>query len=286
MTFLKSIRIRKTVLSQKSNSVPVSVVIPCFCCSKTIVRAVTSITKQTQKPAEVILVDDASCDGTGETLQQLAQAYPGWVKVLTLDQNQGAANARNAGWEIVSQPYIAFLDSDDAWHPEKIEIQYAYMAAHPEIVLCGHGHRLLENESELPSWEVSQGDAQSIHKWALLLSNRFVTPSVMIRSDIGQRFSEKQRYMEDHMLWMKIICSGAAVVRLPGELAAIYKRPYGIMGLSAQTWSMERGDLGNYRRLYHANCINGYQLGVMGIYSLLKYVRRLAIYWGYLRWIR
>ncbi|MFC1542900.1 glycosyltransferase family 2 protein [Pseudomonadota bacterium] len=260
--------------------------IPCFRCSKTIVRAVTSITKQTQKPAEVILVDDASCDGSAEVLQQLVQRYPGWVKVLTLDRNQGAANARNAGWEVVRQPYIAFLDSDDAWHPEKIEIQYAYMSTHPEVALCGHGHQLLHEESAIPDWELSRAEAVRIHKWTLLLSNRFVTPSVMIRSDIEQRFSENQRYMEDHMLWMKIICSGAAVVKLPEELAAIYKRPYGVMGLSAQTWSMERGDLGNYRRLYYAGCINGYQLGIMGIYSSLKYVRRLLIYWGYLRWIR
>ena len=75
----------------------------------------------------------------------------------------------------------------------------------------------------------------------------------MIRRDIEQRFTEKQRYMEDHMLWLKIIYSGGYVVKLSPELAAIYKRPFGVTGLSAQFWSMERSDLGNYRRLYRAD---------------------------------
>lgn len=271
-------------VAESNTLAPVSVVIPCFRCASTIGRAIASVAQQTRRPAEIILVDDASGDGTLAVLREIEQAYPGWVKVLQSDENRGAASARNAGWAAASQPYIAFLDADDAWHPRKIEIQYAYMSAHPEVALCGHGHRLLGQEGAVPDWEVSQCEAHRIRKWKMLLSNKFVTPSVMLRRDIEQRFVERQRYMEDHMLWLKVICSGSRVVRLSAELAAIYKRPFGVMGLSAQVWSMERGDLGNYRRLYRAHCINVYQLGVLAIYSLLKHVRRLLIYWGYLRW--
>ena len=117
-----------------------------------------------------------------------------------------------------------------------------------------------------------------------MLSNKFVTPSAMVRRDVGQRFVEKQRYMEDHMLWLKIICSGGRVVKLSGELAAIYKEPYGVMGLSAEVWLMERGDLGNYRRLYEEKFVGRYQFAALCVYSVLKYVRRLLIYSGHLRW--
>lgn len=258
--------------------------IPCYRCARTISRAIDSIVQQTQKPAEVILVDDASGDETLSVLHAIEKQYSGWIKVITLTENSGAASARNAGWASATQPYIAFLDSDDAWHPQKIEIQYAYMSAHPEVALCGHGYRRLTQENALPNWDVSQCAVQHIHKWVMMLSNRFVTPSVMLRRDIEPRFVERQRYMEDHMLWLKIVCRGGLVIKLSTELAAIYKRPFGVMGLSAQFWSMERGDLGNYRRLYRTNCINGYQLGALAVYSVLKYVRRLAIYWGYLRW--
>ena len=265
---------------------PVSVVIPCFRCAGAIERALASVAQQSMRPSELILVDDASGDGTLAVLHALEAAYPGWVKVLQLEENRGAAGARNAGWAVASQPYIAFLDADDAWHPKKIEIQYAYMAAHPAVVLCGHGHRLLNQDDVLPDWAVAQCDAQRIHKWGMLLANKFVTPSVMVRRDVACRFVEKQRHMEDHMLWLQIICSGACVVKLSAELAAIYKGPFGVMGLSSQMWLMERGDLGNYRRLYRAKLINGFQLAALGIYSLLKYVRRLLLHWGYLRWKR
>lgn len=264
--------------------VSVSVVIPCFRCAGTIRRAVDSVVRQTCKPAEVILVDDASGDQTLSVLREIESQYAGWVKVVALKDNAGAANARNAGWAAATQTYIAFLDSDDAWHPKKIEIQYGYMLAHPEVVLCGHGCRTLTDGKSLPDWDVSECAVQPVSKWLLILSNRFVTPSVMLRRNIEQRFVDGQRYMEDHMLWLSIVCSGGLVVKMSAELAAIYKPSYGVTGLSSQVWLMERGDLSNYYRLYCDEYINSLQLSALLTYSLLKYIRRLIIYWSYLRW--
>lgn len=262
----------------------VSVVIPCYRCARTLERALASVAAQTQRPAEVILVDDASGDDTREVMQQLSQKFdPGWIKLVFLDQNVGAGSARNAGWAVAGQPYVAFLDADDAWHFRKIEIQYGYMCAFPDVVLCGHGFRMLK-QGVLPYWEIGLGQAREIGKWAMLLSNQFVTPSVMIRREVGHRFIERQRFMEDHMLWLRVVCAGDRVVKLPVALAAIYKDPFGVTGLSSRVWLMERSDLGNYRRLYRSGDITAPQLGVLVVYSLLKYVRRLMIYAGYLRW--
>jgi glycosyltransferase involved in cell wall biosynthesis len=264
----------------------VSVVIPCYRCAGTLERAIASVAAQTRRPAEVILVDDASGDDTRKLLQKLSQLYePGWIKLVFLEQNVGAASARNAGWGLATQMYVAFLDADDVWHPEKIAIQSVYMDAHPDVVLSGHGYRRLSHDS-LPDWQVVQGNAKPIRKWPLILSNKFVTPSVMLRRDVPHRFVEKQRYMEDHMLWLKIVCADGRVVKLDAELAAIYKEPFGVAGLSAQVWLMERSDLGNYRRLYQKRCINAIQFAFLVMYSALKYVRRLLIYWSHLRWIK
>lgn len=263
---------------------PVSVLIPCFRCANTIERAVASVAAQTVLPVELILVDDGSHDETRAAMDELRRKYqPGWIRLVLLDQNVGAASARNAGWAIATQPYIAFLDADDAWHPRKIEIQYDYMSSHPDVMLCGHGYRFLYS-SILPDWSVDQNTVKNIGKWRLIFSNQFVTPSIMIRHDVGQRFVEKQRYMEDHMLWLKIVCSGNRAVKLSSPLAAIYKQSFGVAGLSAQIWLMERSDLGNYQRLYDMRFINRYQFAALGIYSMMKYVRRLFIYGGYLLW--
>jgi glycosyltransferase involved in cell wall biosynthesis len=262
----------------------VSVVIPCYRCAGTIERAIASVAAQTLRPAEVILVDDGSGDGTQTLLQELSQRYEsGWIKLVLLARNVGAADARNAGWNQATGTYVAFLDADDAWHPEKIEIQSAYMEAHPDVDLSGHGYRRL-GQDDLPDWTVTQDGAMPIEKWRLILTNRFVTPSVMLRRNVAHRFVEKQRHMEDHMLWMKIVCAGGNVVRLDADLAAVYKEPFGVAGLSSQVWLMERSDLGNYRRLHQDRYINATQFAFLVTYSALKYVRRLLIYWSYLRW--
>lgn len=267
-----------------TSAAPVSVVIPCYRCARTIARAVASVASQTSLPSELILVDDYSADETGAVLHELVNQYPaGWIRLASQDQNSGAASARNAGWALATQPYVAFLDSDDAWHPEKITIQYAYMKANPDVLLSGHEYRLLRQNTK-PDWSVARWTARRIKKWPLLLSNKFVTPSVMVRTDVSQRFVENQRYMEDHMLWLEIVCSGGHAVKLSAALAAIYKEPFGVKGLSSRVWLMERGDLGNYRRLYREKFIKNYQFVALCIYSILKYVRRLLIFGGYLRW--
>jgi len=271
-------------MTSVSEHAAVSVIIPCFRCTQTIARALASVAAQTLRPAEVILVDDASGDGTRATLHTLRDSYPpDWIKLVLLDKNVGAGSARNAGWAVASQPFIAFLDADDAWHFRKLEIQYPYMQANPDVALCGHGYRLLK-QGVLPYWEVTRSVAVPISKWRMMLSNRFVTPSVMVRRDMAHRFVDRQRYMEDHMLWLRVVCSGTRVMKLPAELAAIYKDPFGVTGLSSRVWLMERSDLGNYRRLYQDHCLSTSQFGLLVAYSMLKYLRRLMIYAVWLRW--
>lgn len=264
----------------------VSVVIPCYRNAKTIERALASVAAQTQQPAEVILIDDASDDGTRDRLIKLSQQFAhGWVKLILLDQNVGAGCSRNKGWAAATQRYVAFLDADDAWHPRKIEIQYNFMNKHSDVVLCGHDFHLLK-EAEHTNWNVDILPELVIGKMAMLLSNRFVTPSVMIQRQTSFRFIDQQRYMEDHMLWLQVVCSGASVVKLPMALTAIYKSPFGVKGLSSHLWMMERSDLGNYHRLYRDGCITGVQLALLMTYSILKHIRRLVIYIGYIRWIK
>jgi Glycosyl transferase family 2 len=261
---------------------PVTVIIPCYRCTSTLERAVASVAAQSEIPAELILVDDFSGDGTRTLMQKVISDYAsGWIRTVLLDQNMGAASARNAGWSEATQSYIAFLDSDDAWHPEKIAIQLQYMQTHPNVALCGHAHKIMSDDV-LPNWKLQylgvEQIAERIGKWDLLLSNRFITPSAMIRRDIPQRFLELQRYMEDHMLWLNIVCAGLQVEKIKLPLAAIYKGAYGHAGLSAQLLKMELGDLGNYRRLLSKKYVTRLQFLVLILLSVAKFIRRLVIY--------
>lgn len=256
---------------------PVSVVIPCYRCTATIDRAIASVAVQSRLPAEVIVVDDASGDGTREHLQALAAAHPpGWIRVLGLERNEGAASARNAGWAAATQRYVAFLDADDTWHPRKIELQYGFMEAHPEVALSGHGHTIVRADKP-PEPVADTGVAWHLPRRPLLMSNRFVTPSVMLRRELQQRFRPGRRHMEDHLLWLEVQGAGRRVVRLSAPLAYVYKPMYGAGGLSAELWAMEKAELENYWILRRAGSLGPLATIALNAYSLLKFARRLVV---------
>ena len=257
-------------MMESHSVVPVSAVIPCFRCSTTIDRAVQSIAQQTIRPAEVILVDDASGDGTLAVLQELEQAYLGWVKILQLNENRGAANARNAGWAAASQPYIVFLDADDAWHIEKLRIQYEYMRDRPSIAVTGHRCIWLR-DGKPPSGMPHVSGYTPITPFRLLFRNAFSTPSAMLKRDIPFRFTENKRYCEDYDLWLQIVFGGLQVMLIEADLAYLYKAPYGASGLSAQLWKMEKGELDSFAHLYRKNKINLPVLCLASVFSIVKF---------------
>jgi glycosyltransferase involved in cell wall biosynthesis len=261
---------------KKNEVAAISVVIPCFRCASTIARAITSILRQSQKPTEIILVDDASGDDTLKILEAYEMEFAGFIRVVTLKDNTGAASARNAGWAIAKQPYIAFLDADDSWHADKILIQFEYMKKNPDVVLSGHLCGIFENiDLSLRSGECYSVTA--ISGLGLLMNNAFSTPTVMLKRDIPFRFRDGERYVEDLLLWQQIAFAGLKVVRIESTLAYVHKQFYGASGLSSHLWKMEIGELRNYFVLHRASSISSIQLSVATAFSLLKFVRRLLV---------
>ena len=255
----------------------VSVIIPNYCNAHTIDRAVNSVLAQTLLPKELILIDDASPDN-GRTISALEAIKEKCselilINIIALPENKGAANARNVGWAAATQPYIAFLDADDGWHPEKLRIQYNYMHSHTEVVMTGHLYVLLPNAETL----AADYDIQKISKIGLCVKKKFSTPTVMLKRDIPFRFTEKKRYGEDLDLWLQIAFNNEPIELICLPLAYLYKGPYGDGGLSAELWNMEKGELDCFSRLYRNNKINLLALGVVALYSFAKYIRRFLI---------
>lgn len=254
---------------------PVSAVIPCYRHVETLERAVASAARQSAKPLELIVVNDGGGESVDNTLKDLQIQYGAdWLAIVTLPRNVGAGEARNAGWVVAKGEYVAFLDADDAWHPHKIEIQYSYMANHPDVAVCGHRHRQEIAETDWAGYELT-GRSRNIKLVHLLLANRFITPSAMVRRDLTARFATRQRHMEDFRLWLAVAARGERIVKLEDELACIYKAPFGESGLSADMVQMEIGELQAYCALCREIPLLFPAMLLFIPYSLLKFLRRL-----------
>lgn len=105
-----------------SDLAPISVVIPARNRARTLERCIESVLRQTLRPLEVLVVDDASVDDTAAIASRFDSSK---VRVLRLAARQGAQTARNLGVEASSQEWIAFLDSDDEWLPDRLRDQWA-----------------------------------------------------------------------------------------------------------------------------------------------------------------
>lgn len=103
----------------------VSVILPTYNRATLLPRAVHSVLAQTRQDFELIIVDDASTDGTAELVEQLADSR---IVYLRQSARRGAAAARNTGIRAATAPYVAFIDSDDAWLPTKLERQLSAMS--------------------------------------------------------------------------------------------------------------------------------------------------------------
>lgn len=264
---------------------PVSVIIPCYCCTKSIRRALQSVLQQTLPAAEIILVNDASPDNTLDLLLQLQQEYgPERLKVLDLPANGGPGVARNYGRTMARYPYIAFLDADDAWHPEKLAIQYTWLEAHPEVTLVGH--RIVVTQSqEIPSPPIhhQQIQTQLVSRQQMLLSCKVLTSSWLFRNDAVGGYENITRYSEDYFLILKTFFNHRQIALMDATLGYFFKPEFSELGTSGNLWAMEKAQLKAYYLLWRAHNISTLEFIFYWHWSILKYIRRLVIVW-FRRW--
>jgi glycosyltransferase involved in cell wall biosynthesis len=196
---------------------------------------------------------------------------------LHLPLNKGPATARNVGWDAATQPYVAFLDADDIWHPEKIRIQHRYMSSNEDVAVCGHLCPYITPADGVPVVSDTEPTVTVISPLSLVFRNAFSTPTVMLKKNLPIRFPDGFFFSEDLYLWQQLAFAGFKTVRLEIPLAYISKRPYGASGLSAKLWAMEKGELNNLFLLRRQRKIGLGLLIAALLFSCLKYIRRLVL---------
>ena len=157
---------------------------------------------QTVPPLEIIVVNDGSTDGTRDMLRRHSAHV-----IYRCQENQGVSAARNRGIREACGEFIAFLDSDDVWHPKKLELQVRAFKERPDLGLLGTGAM----EWPVPSFpEIAEDHPNrvSLVTWAqLAVKNYLGTSSVMVRSaalKTAGGFDPVMKGSEERDLWLRV----------------------------------------------------------------------------------
>lgn len=180
----------------------VSVIIPTFNRAKKICRAISSVIDQTYTDFEILVTDDASNDDTIERLKD----FDGRIQVIRHRENRGVSAARNSGIKKAKGKYIALLDSDDYWLPEKLQVQLDFLNNNPDALICQvreiwirKGKRVNPAKKHLkPS-----GDIFIPSLKLCLVSPSAVMFKRSLVDEVGM-FDEEFPVCEDYDLWLRI----------------------------------------------------------------------------------
>ena len=188
-------------MADKNSNVLVSIIIPTYNRGWILKDAIESVIAQTVNDVELIVVDDGSTDHT----KKILDSYNHRIKIIH-QANKGVSAARNAGITASIGKYIAFLDSDDIWLPEKLSCQVDFFSSNPDAQICQTEEIWMKNGNQINPKKKHKKISGYIFEPSLALC--LVSPSaVMIKQNLFNDtglFDESLLSCEDYDMWLKV----------------------------------------------------------------------------------
>jgi len=247
----------------------VTVITPAYNCESVLSKSIESVKSQSYTNWEHIIIDDYSIDNTRLIIDKFA-GEDNRIKPIFLEANNGIANARNKGISAAKGKYIAFLDSDDLWKPEKLAKHINYMEknycdfTYSNYELINYDGKFIKNIIF---------NKKTVDYKELLNSNQIACLTTVIKSEIIKSVMMPNIKHEDYATWLSILKMHVKYAeRLDGILAS-YRRTNGSASSNKLrtipwTWKIYRRNqnLGFFKSLR--------QLIVFGFLTSMKYVKR------------
>lgn len=188
----------------------VSIVMPAFNAAASISESIDSVLGQTYRVWELIIINDCSCDSTADIIWNYHEK-DSRIIILTNDENQGVSNTRNRGVREAKGDWIAFLDSDDLWMPDKLEQQMRLLCneeANDETLdIVFTGSAFIDNSGRPAAYRLEVPERISYHE--LLKQNLISCSSVLVRKELVLRYPMEHDDMhEDYAVWLQILKNG------------------------------------------------------------------------------
>jgi teichuronic acid biosynthesis glycosyltransferase TuaG len=201
----------------------VSIIVPVYNAARYIAETIEMVNAQTYKDWELILVDDASKDDSVAVIENIIKSQGKRIRLIRKNKNEGAAAARNSGIDAAAGQYIAFLDADDIWKPEKLEKQIRFMEE-KEAAFSFHSYEF-GDENAKPTGKIVRAPEKLNFRQALSRTVIFTTTVMFDIDRIGKEIIHMPQVpSEDTATWWRILKSGYIAYGLDENLA-IYRRP-------------------------------------------------------------
>lgn len=202
--------------NKNKNEELVSVIMPAYNCADYLGITLDSIIDQTYKNWEVIVVDDCSNDNTAEVVQEYMRK-DGRIKYYKLENNSGAAVARNTAVELAAGKYMAFLDSDDVWFPEKLIKQISFMDENDNLFTCT-SYTKIDEEGKYLNRTIGvrkQSDYNDILK-----KNPGNSTVIYNAEEIGKITIPNIRKRNDYVMWLSVVKKAGRLYGMEEPLAS------------------------------------------------------------------
>lgn len=197
-------------MSERKKAQPlVSVVMAAYNVQAYIQDAIASVQAQTVSDWELLVIDDCSTDGTRELVCTLAEADRR-IRLVCNETNQGTAATRNRGFELCRGEFVALLDSDDCWRPEKLEKQLA-LAKQTGAELIYTSYAIVDDQGKPCGRDYIVPGQTDVDRQ--LRENVIGCSTVLLRREMVEQFRFSQTYYhEDYVLWLEILRAGYRAV--------------------------------------------------------------------------
>ncbi len=248
----------------------VTVIVPVLNGERTLQRALSSVLYQSLPVTKVIIINDNSTDGSKAIIDDFQLRFiEKNIEFVSVSNSAclGPGLARNLGIQRTYTRYIAFLDADDAWHKDKILLQYDFMERNLEYLMTCHS-------SLRPHETITKRDHDLYFK-KLLFRNVVATRTVMLRTEPKLYFNSG--LSEDFELWLTILASGHRGRFLSSPVAHHFKPEFSKNGISGKLFVHEAWELGQLVKFLEGNPLNSLVIIMAVLFSLIKFFRRLAI---------
>lgn len=187
----------------------VTAIIPAYNAEKYIEKAITSVLEQTVE-CKMIIVNDASKDGTSDVAKKYQQKYPNLITFVDKEKNEGVCAARNQAVQMADTEYIAYLDADDWWAEKKVEYQLRKIKE-SSASLCYSGRELMNGDGASTGKIVHVPECVTYK--SLLNGNVIPCSSVLIRRADALKYPMiHDELHEDYIMWLSMLRDGCEAV--------------------------------------------------------------------------